>query len=123
VPNETVFDASQVLLIKKGQPQDRLSVSAMLDLDSWTVIGRMTHYGEVSTAAYVIIAKTCGANNLFDMTAQWHVSDQVDVSAGILNLTNEYPDEWRVDGGIFPEIGFKYGWQALRFHLPDVNIT
>jgi iron complex outermembrane receptor protein len=117
VPNQTVFDASQVLLIEKGQPQDRLSVSAMLDLDSWTVTGRMTHYGEISTAAYGTTAKTWGANSLFDVTAQWHVSDQVDVSAGILNLTDEYPDEWGVDGGIFPEIGFKYGWASFPFSL------
>jgi iron complex outermembrane receptor protein len=52
VPDDVVFDKAQELLIEKGQPQDLLSVSAMLDLDNWSVTGRMTHYGEVSTSAY-----------------------------------------------------------------------
>ncbi|MBL4764756.1 MAG: TonB-dependent receptor [Colwellia sp.] len=117
VPDRVVFDKSQELLIEKGQPQDRLSVSAMLDLDSWTVTGRMTHYGEVSTAAYGTERKTWDAKSLFDLTAQWHVTDELDISGGILNLTDEYPDEWGTKGGIFPQIGFKYGWSSFPFSL------
>jgi iron complex outermembrane receptor protein len=117
VPDDTIFDASQVLLVEKGQPQDRLSVSAMLDLDNWTVTGRMTHYGEVSTAAYGTEANTWGAKNLFDVTARWNVTDQLAISGGVLNLTDEYPDEWGDAGGIFPEIGFKYGWASFPFSL------
>lgn len=117
VPDETIFDASQILLVEKGQPQDRLSVSAMLDLDNWTVTGRMTHYGEVSTAAYGTAANTWGAKSLFDVTARWNVTDQLAISGGVLNLTDEYPDEWGDAGGIFPEIGFKYGWASFPFSL------
>ena len=122
VPDEIVFDASQILLIEKGQPQDRLSVSAMLDLDSWTVTGRMTHYGEVSTAAYGTPENTWGAKSLFDVTAQWHVTDQLDISGGVLNLTDEYPDEWGdnaigSDGTDFRLLGFKYGWASFPFSL------
>jgi len=117
VPDKVVFDKAQELLIEKGQPQDRLSVSAMLDLDSWTVTGRMTHYGEVSTAAYGTERKTWDAKSLLDLTAQWHVTDQLDISGGILNLTDEYPDDWGTEGGIFPDIGFKYGWSSFPFSL------
>ena len=117
VPDDTIFDSSQILLVEKGQPQDRLSVSAMLDLDNWTVTGRMTHYGEVSTAAYGTEANTWGAKNLFDVTARWNVTDQLAISGGVLNLTDEYPDEWGDAGGIFPEIGFKYGWASFPFSL------
>jgi iron complex outermembrane receptor protein len=117
VPDGTVFDASQVLLIEKGQPQDRLSVSAMMDLDSWSVTGRMTYYGEVSTAAYGTPANTWGAKSLFDLTARWHVTDQIDVSGGILNLTDEYPDEWGTNGTGLTELGFKYGWSSFPFSL------
>jgi iron complex outermembrane receptor protein len=117
VPDEVVFDASQVLLVERGQPQDRLSVSAMVDLDSWTVTGRMTHYGEVSTAAYGTPKNTWGAKNLFDVTAQWHVTDQLEISGGILNLTDEYPDAWGENGAGFTELGFKYGWASFPFSL------
>lgn len=117
VPNETIFDDAQILLIEKGQPQQRLSASAMLDLDTWSVTGRVTHYGEVSTAAYGSAPNTWGAKNLIDLTARWSVTDQLDISGGILNLTDEYPDEWGTEGGIFPEIGFKYGWASMPFSI------
>ncbi len=117
VPNETIYDAAQTLLIERGQPQDRLTLSAMMDLDTWTVTGRMTHYGEVSTASYGTPANTWSAKSLFDVTAQWHVTEQVDISGGILNLTDEYPDEWGDNGFPFTELGFKYGWTSFPFSL------
>jgi len=117
VPNAVIFDSAQTLLIEKGQPQQRLSASAMLDLDSVVITGRVTHYGEVSSAAYGSDPKTWGAKNLVDLTARWSVTDQLDISGGILNLTDEYPDEWGTEGGIFPDIGFKYGWASMPFSL------
>jgi len=117
VPNEVIYDAAQTLLIEKGQPQDRLSLSAMMDLDSLTVTGRMTYYGEVSTASYGTPANTWSAKSLFDVTAQWHVTDQLDISGGILNLTDEYPDAWGENGFPFTEFGFKYGWTSFPFSL------
>lgn len=117
VPNEVIYDAAQTLLLERGQPQDRVSLSAMLDLDTWTVTGRMTHYGEVSTASYGTPANTWSAKSLFDLTAQWQVTDQIEVSGGILNLTDEYPDEWGENGFPFTELGFKYGWTSFPFSI------
>lgn len=117
VPNATIYDAAQTLLIEKGQPQDRVTLSAMLELDSWTVTGRMTHYGEVSTASYGTPANTWSAKSLFDLTAQWHVNDELNISGGILNLTDEYPDQWGENGFPFTELGFKYGWTSFPFSL------
>lgn len=117
VPNATIYDAAQTLLIEKGQPQDRVTLSAMVELDAWTVTGRMTHYGEVSTASYGTPANTWSAKSLFDLTAQWHVNDELNISGGILNLTDEYPDEWGANGAPFNELGFKYGWTSFPFSL------
>lgn len=117
VPNEVIFDSAQTLLIEKGQPQQRLSASAMIDVDSVIITARVTHYGEVTTAAYGTPENTWGAKSLIDVTARWSVTDQLDISGGILNLTDEYPDEWGDNGGIFPQIGFKYGWASMPFSI------
>ena len=117
VPDAVVFDSAQTLLIEKGQPQQRLSASVMVDVDSVMITGRVTHYGEVSTAAYGTPENTWGAKSLIDLTARWSVTDQLDISGGILNLTDEYPDEWGTNGGIFPQIGFKYGWASMPFSI------
>ncbi len=117
VPNEVIFDAAQQLLVEAAQPKDRLSLSAMLDMDVFSVTGRMTHYGEVTTASYGTPANTWSAKNLFDVTAQWQVTDQLNLSGGVLNLTDEYPDEWGENGFPFTELGFKYGWTSFPFSL------
>ncbi|HBY88542.1 MAG TPA: TonB-dependent receptor [Colwellia sp.] len=117
VPNEVVFDNAQRLLVEKAQPQDRASLSAMFDMDEWSVTGRMTYYGEVTSASYGTPENTWGAKSLFDVTAQWQVTDNVNISGGILNLTDEYPDEWGTNGSPFTDLGFKYGWTSFPFSL------
>ena len=117
VPNEVVFDNAQRLLVEKAQPQDRASLSAMFDMDSWSVTGRMTYYGEVTSASYGTPENTWGAKSLFDLTAQWQVTDNVNISGGVLNLTDEYPDEWGANGSPFTDLGFKYGWTSFPFSL------
>ena len=108
VPNEVVFDNAQRLLVEKAQPQD---------MDSWSVTGRMTYYGEVTSASYGTPENTWGAKSLFDLTAQWQVTDNVNISGGVLNLTDEYPDEWGANGSPFTDLGFKYGWTSFPFSL------
>ncbi|ALO34840.1 TonB-dependent receptor [Colwellia sp. MT41] len=117
VPDEIIFNHAQELLVEKAQPQDKAALSAMFDMDNWSVTARMTYYGEVTSASYGTEETTWGAKSLFDVTAQWHVTDNVSISGGILNLTDEYPDEWGDNGGIFPQIGFKYGWTSFPFSL------
>jgi iron complex outermembrane receptor protein len=117
VPDGVIFDNSQQLLIEKAQPQDRASLSTMFDMDSWSVTGRMTYYGEVTSASYGTPANTWGAKSLFDITTQWHATENVSISGGVLNLTDEYPDEWGQNGVPFTELGFKYGWTSFPFSL------
>lgn len=117
VPDSVVFDNAQRLLVEEAQPQDRASLSAMFDTDTWSITGRMTYYGEVTTASYGTPENTWGAKTLFDVTAQWQLTDNINISGGILNLTDEYPDEWGENGFPFTELGFKYGWTSFPFSL------
>ena len=52
---------------------------------------------------------------MLDVTAQWHVTEQLGISGGILNLTDEYPNAWGENGFPFTELGFKYGWTSFPF--------
>ena len=87
VPNDVIFNKSQEYLIETAQPQDSASLSAMLDMDVWSV------------------------------TAQWQLTDNLQVSGGVLNLTDEYPGEWGENGFPLTELGFKYGWTSFPFSL------
>ncbi|WP_440876355.1 TonB-dependent receptor plug domain-containing protein [Thalassotalea sp. PLHSN55] len=117
VPDSVVFDHPQTLLVEKAQPQDRASASVMYDRDAWLMTARATYYGEVSSASYGTDENTWGAKTLFDVTAQWAITDEVTLSGGVLNLTDEYPDEWGENGSFFPALGFTYGWTSFPFSL------
>ncbi len=117
VPDDVIFNKGQEYLVETAQPQDRASLSAMLDMDVWSVTGRMTYYGEVTSASYGTPENTWGAKTLLDVTAQWQLTDNLHISGGVLNLTDEYPDEWGENGFPFTELGFKYGWTSFPFSL------
>jgi len=117
VPDAVIFNKGQEYLVETAQPQDRASLSAMLDMDVWSVTGRMTYYGEVTSASYGTPENTWGAKTLLDITAQWQLTESLHISGGVLNLTDEYPDEWGENGFPFTELGFKYGWTSFPFSL------
>ncbi|MDP2561708.1 TonB-dependent siderophore receptor [Psychrobium sp. 1_MG-2023] len=117
VPDSTIFDESQQLLIEEAQPNEKAVLGATYARDSYTVTGRVNYYGEVSTASYGTPKNTWGAKSTVDLTGFYELTDNFRISAGIVNLFDEKPDEWGENGGIFPALGFKYGWTSFPFSL------
>lgn len=117
VSNDTVFGESNQLLLTDGQPGERATLGATYNAAAWSLTGRANYYGEVSTASYGTEKKTWSAKTLFDVTGVWNVTESVQVSAGILNLFDTYPDKWGEEGGDFPALGFKYGWTSFPFSI------
>lgn len=117
VSKDTVFDSSQQLLLTDGQPGKRATLGLTYETQDWTLTGRANYYGEVSTASYGTAKKTWGAKTLFDLTGNWNLTDNIQLSAGILNLFDTYPDKWGAEGAPFPALGFKYGWTSFPYSL------
>ncbi|TQV72681.1 TonB-dependent receptor [Exilibacterium tricleocarpae] len=117
VPDEVVFNDSLELLLTDGQPQQRATLAANYDGGDWAVTSRLSYYGEVSTSAFGSEPHTWGAKSLVDLTGVWDITDRFRLSGGILNLFDEFPDEWGEEGGVFPQLGFRYGWTTFPFSL------
>lgn len=117
VSNDTVFGESNQLLITDGQPGKRGVLGATYNADRWSLTSRATYYGEVTTASYGTEKNTWSAKTLVDITGVWDVTQSVQLSAGVLNLFDTYPDDWGSEGGDFPALGFKYGWTSFPFSL------
>ncbi len=120
VPNENVVDPGIENLIEDAQPGERATVAANWLIGSFSSTLRATYYGEYSDypAVYGLPKHTFGAKTLFDATGYVDLTDSVRISAGILNLMDEYPDEWGADGSPFSDlIGFTYGWNTIPFSL------
>jgi iron complex outermembrane receptor protein len=122
VSNDVVFGESSELLLTDGQPGERATLGATYNAESWSVTTRANYYGEVSTASYGTPKNTWGAKTLVDVTGTWDVTESVQVTAGILNLFDTYPDKWgdeaiASDGTDFRRLGFEYGWTSFPFSL------
>ncbi len=117
VSNDTVFGDSAQLLLTDGQPGERATLGATYNATSWSLTGRANYYGDVSTASYGTEKKTWDPKTLIDVTGVWNVTESFQVSAGVLNLFDTYPDKWGEEGGAFPQLGFKYGWTSFPFSI------
>lgn len=117
VPDAWVFDDSQALLLTRAQPRQRAIVALNYSRDTWRVTGRANYYGPVSSASYGTPRHTWSAKTLFDLTAQWDLSEHLTLSGGVLNLLDTRPDNWGEDGFPFTELGFQYGWTTFPFSL------
>ncbi len=117
VSSDTVFGQSQQLLLTDGQPGKRATLAATYNAESWSLTTRANYYGAVSTASYGTPKKTWGGETLVDVTGVWNITEDVQISAGVLNLFNNLPEYWGEKGGDFPGLGFKYGWTSFPFSL------
>jgi len=117
VPDSVIFDESQRLLVEEAQPSEKGVVGATYSSDGYSVTARMNYFGEVSTASYGTPKNTWGAKTTIDLTGYYEVSENLRLSGGIVNLTNQKPDEWGAEGAPFNDLGFKYGWTSFPFSL------
>ncbi|NRA84300.1 MAG: TonB-dependent receptor, partial [Gammaproteobacteria bacterium] len=101
-------------------------LGATYSVDKYSVTARVNYFGEVSSAAYGSQKKTWGAKSTVDLSGFYEVSEALRISAGILNLLDQKPDEWgeesvfAVDGDVkykYSDMGFKYGWTSFPFSL------
>ena len=115
--NDVIFGDAAELLLTEGQPGVRGTLAATYNRDAWSVTARANHYGEVSSASYGTLEKTWGAKTLVDLTGYWDIGKGFQLSGGVLNVFDEFPDKWGEEGTFFPELGFTYGWTSFPFSL------
>ena len=117
VPVATIFNDSQALLLTDAQPQQCGVMSVTFIESDWSGTARANYYGSVSSASYGTPKNTWAGKTLVDITGQWDVSRSVQLSAGVLNIFDTYPDAWGANGAPFTELGFNYGWTTFPFSL------
>jgi iron complex outermembrane receptor protein len=115
--NDVIFGDAAELLLTEGQPGVRGNLAATYNRDAWSVTARANYYGEVSSASYGTLEKTWDAKTLVDLTGYWDIGKGFQLSGGVLNVFDTYPDKWGSEGFPFSELGFKYGWTSFPFSL------
>ena len=118
IPIDVLFDQTQRTLIEEGLPHHRGSVGGIYSVGSWRFGLLNTYYGEVSGQGFTGVKQTWGAKWLTDVTVNYRINKNFDVTVGGNNVFDVYPDKWS-DAAGFPlnALGFTYGWETLPFGL------
>lgn len=112
-------------LIEVAQPRTKILGSAAVDIERFTVTGRVSYFGNVkafSTGLSVADRNvTCDATNrcvqtfrgkaLLDLSASYRFSDAISLTVGANNFLDTYPDKWnaRRDGFVGEAASYSNG--------------
>nr|ART38482.1 G170 [uncultured bacterium] len=110
VPALPLLGPVSLALLNTAQPKDKLTASARVDVDAFTLNADVVRFGEF-TAISVLNPQTYGAVTTVDLTAEFRASDRFTFALGVLNLNDAYPDKiidrnlTQGGGLLYPEVG------------------
>ncbi len=107
LPSLPLLGATSTGLLISAQPLDKLTSSLTLTHESFAATVNIDHYGPWVSAP-LGVAQRFGDKTLFDLLGRVAVTDAIQLSAGVLNVGNAYPDA--VTGG--GAIGLPFGDEA-----------
>ena len=91
VPSLPYLGVSSIDLLAKAQPRNKVSVSAQFDTGRLRLFGNVVRAGAYR-AFTVRSEQTFTAKTTIDLTAEYDITERVGLTAGIINLTDAYPD-------------------------------
>jgi iron complex outermembrane receptor protein len=108
-----------VTLVEEGQPSEHYVLGGTWFYGDFSANLRFNYFGAVSAEWFTQPVKfTWGGEWLTDLSFSYRMTDDLRVTAGGMNIFDQYPDEWAVGPtNPFPLLGFKYGWETVPFGI------
>jgi iron complex outermembrane receptor protein len=107
LPSLLYLGATSTGLLISAQPLDKLTSSLTFTHDIFSATVNVDHFGPWVSAP-LGVTQRFGGKTVIDLIGRVNLTDMVQFSAGILNLTDTYPDT--VAGG--SALGLPYGDEA-----------
>ena len=118
IPIGVLFDQTQKTLIEEGLPHHRASLGGIYSAGKWRLAVNNTYYGEVSGQGFSGVKQTWGGKWLTDLSLNYRINKNLDVTVGGNNVFDVYPDKWTDENSAgLNSLGFTYGWETLPFGL------
>ena len=117
IPIDVLFDQTQKTLIEEGLPQHRGAIGGTYSQGDWRFGVNNTYFGEVSGQGFTGVKQTWSGKWLTDVTLNYKITKNLDVTVGGNNVFDIYPDKWGTAGDPLNQLGFTYGWETLPFGL------
>jgi len=92
VPSLPYLGLSSIDLLAKAQPRNKTSLSAQLDMGRLRLFGNVVRAGPYRSFT-VVSEQTFGAKTTLDVTADFDINERLTLTAGVMNLTDVYPDK------------------------------
>lgn len=121
LPNLALLGRSSIDLLARAQPRDKLNLTGAWSNEVLGFTVDVVRYGEFSFVP-VTNEQTFGAEIVGNVTAEWRLADHYEISAGILNVTDNYADmvaeRALTQGGslLYPEAG-GMGFEGRQYFL------
>lgn len=116
----TVIDDTRILEIEELVPTDRVNFSVLYTLHKFSVLGRVSYYGEWIDANSAL-DQTFAAETLFDMELSYAFNDHYKIAVGGRNLFDEFGDEverqGRIDSGVKYATESPFGFNGAFYYL------
>jgi iron complex outermembrane receptor protein len=102
-----------LLLLTTAQPENKLTSQFKLSVSNYDLVLDMTRFGSYVDAP-IKDAQKFGAEYIADLAFSAHLGQRYKLTAGILNLTDNYPDQLAQQDFAFKTFGgsFKYGEES-----------
>lgn len=102
-----------LLLLTSAQPENKLTSQFKLSLSNYDLVLDVTRFGSYVDAP-IKDAQQFGAEYIADLALSAHLGQRLKLTAGVLNLTDNYPDQLAQQEVAFKSFGgsFKYGEES-----------
>ena len=90
LPQIALLGASSIGILTDAQPREKTLLNAHLDWRRWRFVTDVTKFGTHRIPTATTVAKIDGSTSL-DLAATWRMTNALNLMAGVLNVTDEYP--------------------------------
>lgn len=109
IPALPLLGATSKALLTTAQPTDKLTSSLTLNWEPVSATVSVDHYGPWA-AAPIGVVQNFSSKTLLNLVTSYDITDTVQFSAGINNVTDQYPD--LLVGAAVTGMGFTYGEES-----------
>jgi iron complex outermembrane receptor protein len=103
----SITSDSQRFSLENGLPEDRGSLTWNYATDRWRTVARGNYYGDSTSRMFGCCDLPTGSAFTIDLEGSYSVNDQLDISVGAQNITDELPTDISNEG-ISGAVGTRY---------------
>ncbi len=92
LPALALLGPTSIGVLTDAQPRNKITFNAGLDMGRWSLLADVVRFGKYRSSP-LGPTQVFGDEITLDLTGSFEINETLSVHAGVINATNEYPDE------------------------------